>query len=115
MADEVKRGEIYWIDWGQGKGSEQAGVRPGLVIQNDTGNKFSPTTIVASCTTAYQKSYPFVIPIKAKESGLADDSKVDLGVIMTVEKSRLRDKCGMLITQKMAEVDKAIKISLALD
>lgn len=115
MPREIKRGEIYWVDWSPGRGSEQLGVRPALVIQNDIGNKFSPTTIVASCTTAPEKPYPFMVSITAKESGLPKDSKVNLAVIMTIDKSHLGEKCGMLGKEKIAEIDKAIKHSLALD
>jgi mRNA interferase MazF len=115
MIRDVKRGEIYQVDWSPARGSEQAGRRPALVIQNDTGNKFSPTTIVASCSTAAGKSYPFLVPVKAKESGLRKDCTVNLASIMTIEKARLGDRCGMLNQDKMAEVDKAIKRSLGLD
>ena len=115
MIGDVKRGEIYQVDWSPARGSEQAFYRPALVIQNDTGNKFSPTTIVASCSTVAEKSYPLLVPIKAKESGLRKDCTVNLASIMTIEKARLGDKCGMLNQDKMAEVDKAIKRSLGLD
>lgn len=60
MAKDIRRGEIYWVNWNPGRGSEQSGLRPALVIQNDIGNKFSPTTIVAALTTAVEKSYPFL-------------------------------------------------------
>lgn len=115
MPNEIRRGEIYWVDWNPARGSEQAGIRPSLIIQNDIGNKFSPTTIVAACTTALEKPYPFMVPITAKESGLPKDSKVNLAVIITIDKFRLGDKCGMLSEDKMAEIEKAIKHSLALD
>ncbi|MBM4463895.1 MAG: type II toxin-antitoxin system PemK/MazF family toxin [Chloroflexi bacterium] len=74
MGGEIKRGEIYWVNWNPLRGSEQAGIRPALIIQNDIGNKYSPNTIVASCTTTSRKSHPFLVPIKAKESGLPSDS-----------------------------------------
>ena len=115
MTDEVKRGEIYWVDWNPARGSEQAGIRPALIIQNDIGNKYSPTTIVASCSTALEKPYPFLVSITAKESGLYEGSQVNLSALLTIDKSRLGDKCGALSKKKMTEVDKAIKISLALD
>jgi mRNA interferase MazF len=83
MIRDVKRGEIYQVDWSPARGSEQAGRRSALVIQNDTGNKFSPTTIVASCSTIAEKSYPFLVPIKAKGSGLRKDCTVNLASIMT--------------------------------
>jgi mRNA interferase MazF len=114
MQREVRRGEIYWVDWNQGRGSEQGGLRPALVIQNDIGNKYSPSTIVAALTTAAEKSYPFLVKLSAKESGLPKDSLANLAAIMTIDKSRLRDKCGELNEAKMAEVNEAIKTSLGL-
>ena len=110
----IKRGEIYWVDWSPGRGSEQSGLRPALVIQNDIGNKYSPNTIVASITTALVKTYPFIVRITASESGLPHDSMVDLASILTIDKARLRGKCGELSKAKMAEVDEAIKASLGL-
>ena len=114
MPNDIKRGEIYWVDWSPGRGSEQIGERPALVIQNDTGNKYSPTTIVAACSTAQVKSYPFVVPIKKDESGLDRDTNVNLAIILTIEQSRLLKKIGHLSDKKMSEVDKAIKASLGL-
>jgi mRNA interferase MazF len=115
MGSEIKRGEIYWVDWNPSRGSEQAGIRPALIIQNDIGNKYSPNTIVASCTKTSHKSLPFLVPIKAKESGLPNDSTVDLASLITISKDRLRGKCGELSQDKMAEIDKAILNSLALN
>ena len=91
-----------------------SGLRPALIIQNDVGNKFSPTTIVAAITTAPSKPYPFMVRITASESGLTRDSMIDLGTILTIDQTRLGDKCGELSQTKMAEVDEAIKTSLAL-
>lgn len=106
------RGEIYWVNWEKGKGSEQSGTRPSLVIQNDIGNELSQNVIVASLTTAPNKSYPFLVHVTSKESGPSRDSEVDLGSIVTISKTRLGDKCGQLSKQKMAEVDEAICASL---
>jgi mRNA interferase MazF len=114
MTEEIKRGEIYWVDWNPARGSEQSGLRPALVIQNDVGNKYSPTTIVAAFTTAIVKNYPFTVIITAKESGLPKDSTINLAVIMTIDKTRLTDKCGQLSEEKMAEVNEAIKASLGI-
>lgn len=114
MSREVKRGEIYWVDWNPGRGSEQSGLRPALVIQNDVGNKFSPTTIIAAITTVPEKPYPFMAGITASESGLPRDSMINLAAILTIDQTRLGDKCGELSQTKMAEVDEAIKTSLAL-
>lgn len=114
MSSEIKRGEICWVDWSPGRGSEQSGLRPALVIQNDVGNKVSPTTIVAAITTALEKPYPFLVRITASESGLPRDSMINLAAILTIDQTRLRQKCSDLSQTKMAEVDKAIKTSLAL-
>lgn len=114
MARKIRRGEIYWVDWSPVRGREQKGLRPALIIQNDTGNEFSPTTIVASCSTAVHKPYPFVVPVTAKKTGLPKDCSVSLAQIFTVDKSRLGDKCGELDEETMEAVDEAIKISLSL-
>lgn len=114
MPREVKRGEIHWVDWNPSRGSEQSGLRPALVVQNDIGNRYSPTTIVAALTTASEKPYPFLVRVTAKESGLPKDSAINLAVIMTIEKNRLSDKCGELSELKMAEVNNAIRASLGL-
>jgi len=114
MPQDIKRGEIYWVDWSPSRGSEQSGLRPALVVQNDVGNKFSPTTIVSALTTAIEKPYPFLVKVTAKESGLPKDSTVNLAVILTVDKTRLGNKCGELSEAKMLEVNEAIKASLGL-
>jgi len=114
MSKEVKRGEIYWVDWSPGRGSEQSRVRPALIIQNDIGNMRSPTTIVASISTAAERPYPFLVRFTAAESGLERDSAVNLSSILTIDQTCLGDKCGGLGPTKMAEVDEAIKTSLAL-
>jgi len=114
MPEEIKRGEIYWVDWNPGRGSEQKGLRPALVIQNDIGNKYSPTVIIAALTTAMEKSYPFMVKVTAGESGLPKDSTINLAVIMTIDKTRLTGKCGELSEAKTAEVNKAIKASLGI-
>jgi mRNA interferase MazF len=114
MTKDIKRGEIYWIDWNPGRGSEQSGLRPALIIQNDVGNKYSSTTIIAALTTTIQKPYPFTVNIKAKESRLPKDSMINLSQIMTIDKIRLVDKCGELNETKMAEVNEAIKASLGI-
>jgi mRNA interferase MazF len=114
MPAEVKRGEIYFADWNPGRGSEQSGLRPALIIQNDIGNKYSPTTIIALFTTAVEKSYPFLVRVTSRESGLPKDSTVNLAAILTIDKTRLINKSGELSKLKMAEVDEAIKASLGL-
>ena len=114
MPRDIKRGEIYWVDWSPGRGSKQSGQRPALIIQNDIGNEYSPNVIVASLTTAPSKIYPFMVKCTSSESGLGRDSIVDLASILTISKTRLGNKWGQLNAAKMAEVDRAIKESLAL-
>ena len=114
MPEDIKRGEIYRVNWNPARGSEQSGLRPALVIQNDIGNKFSPTTIVAALTTAIEKSYPFLVKVKSIESGLPKDSTINLSTMMTIDKTRIADKCGGLSEAKMSEVNEAIKASLSL-
>lgn len=115
MTEECKRGEIYLVNWNPGRGSEQVGKRPALVIQNDIGNKYSPTTIVAACSTASVKAYPFIVHVKVKEGGLDKDSSINLAQVMTVDKARLEIKLGELSKKKMIEIDGALKNSLGID
>jgi mRNA interferase MazF len=110
----LSRGQIYWVNGNPARGSEQSGIRPALIIQNDTGNRLSPNVIVASVTTAPNKPYPFLVLLTAKESGMKENSAVNLGSIMTVGKERLGDKCGQLNLEKMVEVDNAICVSLGI-
>ena len=114
MPKEIKRGEIYWVNWNPARGSEQSGLRPALVIQNDVGNKYSPTTIVAALTTAIEKPYPFMVKVTAKESGLPKDSTINLATILTIDKARLQDKCGEINEAKIKEVNEAINASLGM-
>jgi len=114
MSDQCRRGDIYLVDWSPGRGSEQTGRRPALVIQNDIGNRYSPTTIVAACTTAAVKAYPFIVHVSAKESGMGKDSSVNLAQIMTVERNRLERKVGELSGERMLEVDRALENSLGI-
>jgi mRNA interferase MazF len=85
----IRRGEIWWADFGTPRGSEQGGQRPALIIQNDTGNTSSPTTIIAAITSKTKAPSPFHVEILAKESGLPDDSIIKLEQILTISKSRL--------------------------
>lgn len=112
---EIKRGEIYWVDWSPGRGHEQLGIRPALVIQNDIGNLNSPTTIVAACSTAQiAEDYPFIVRLTPQESGLKKKCIVNLAHIMTIDKRYLKEKCGVLNRNKMSQVDRAIEASLDL-
>jgi mRNA interferase MazF len=105
---EVKRGDIFMVDWGEG------GVHPALVIQNDTGNKYGKYTIVAYITHTI-KDYPVMVTFKANESGLNDGGSIDLGRIMTIPKTHLRDKKGHLSIIKTTQVNEAIKNSLGIE
>lgn len=110
----VKRGDIWWLDWSLGRGSEQRGRRPALVIQNDVGNLHSPTTIVAAVSTS-GRPFPFIVALPTSESGLARESYVNLAQILTIDKSRLLEKAGQLGGERMEEVDRAIAVSLGLE
>jgi mRNA interferase MazF len=107
---EVKRGEIYNVDWGK-----VAGLHPALIIQNDIGNKYSGSTIVAYISHTSKKGLPVLVDFKNHESSLAHGGAVNLARIMTIPKSMLRDKVGRLSSSKMPQVNKAIMESLGID
>jgi mRNA interferase MazF len=110
-----KRGEIYMADLDPVVGSEQGSRRPVLIIQNDIGNQYSPTTIIAAITSQLSaKIYPTEVRIKAGSGGLDKDSAVLLNQIKTIDKSRLENHFGVLSPAAMKKVDEAIKISLGL-
>src|SRR4051812_9815776 len=85
----VLRGEIYWIDWSPARGSEQAGIRPALVVQNDVGNRSSTTTIVAAVTSRFDRIYPFMVQLEPAETGLTVPSVVNLSQLLTIAQGRL--------------------------
>ncbi|MGH7319200.1 MAG: type II toxin-antitoxin system PemK/MazF family toxin [Candidatus Rokuibacteriota bacterium] len=107
----ARRGEIWTVDLRAGRGSEQRGLRPALIIQNDVGNRYAATTIVAAITTTI-KIYPVTVPLEAAEGGLGRRSMVNLSQIFTIDQERLRRKLGSLSTELMELVDRAIKASL---
>lgn len=110
---EFKRGEIYFADLSPVVGSEQGGVRPVLIIQNDIGNKYSPTVIVAAITSQINKAkIPTHVEISALEYNLPKDSVVLLEQIRTIDKRRLKEKLSALDSVKMRKVDLALLISL---
>ncbi|MBQ8555656.1 MAG: type II toxin-antitoxin system PemK/MazF family toxin [Clostridia bacterium] len=109
----MKRGDIYRADLDPVIGSEQGGIRPVLIIQNDKGNLHSPTVIVAAITTKRKKiELPVHVPITAQESGLARDSVVLTEQVRTLEKSRLTRYLGTLDARAMARIDEALRQSL---
>ncbi len=110
----IQRGEIYSLDFGRPQGSVQGGVRPALIIQNDTGNLYSPTTIVAAITSKQKKRYRFHVEISTDGSGLPEASTILLEQIQTIPKNLLVKKVGGIDKRKMLEVDQAIHDSLAL-
>ena len=109
----IKRGELYYADLSPVIGSEQGGVRPVLVVQNDVGNRYSPTVIAAAVTSKLNKArLPTHIELSASVYGLSKDSVVLLEQIRTIDKRRLKDKIGVLSEQMMMRVDDALLISL---
>ncbi|MBI2918850.1 MAG: type II toxin-antitoxin system PemK/MazF family toxin [Chloroflexi bacterium] len=112
----VRRGEIYWLQLPSASGSEQAGRRPVLIVQNDVGNRSSPTTIVAAITSQpRRRQYPFHVPFTARESGLRLDGTVLCEQIITVDQGRLGEMAGSLGGERMREVDVALHHSLGLE
>ena len=111
----VKRGDIYYADLSPVVGSEQGGIRPVLVIQNDIGNKYSPTVIAAAITSQINKAkMPTHIELAAKDYGLNKDSVILLEQIRTIDKRRLREKIGRIDDGLMASVNNALSISFVL-
>ncbi len=112
----VKRGDIYYADLSPVVGSEQGGMRPVLIVQNDTGNKHSPTVIAAAITSQIGKArLPTHIELEGRNCGLSRDSVILLEQIRTIDKSRLRERMGAIPEPMMNEVDSAIAISFGLE
>lgn len=111
----VKRGDIFYADLSPVIGSEQGGTRPVLIVQNDVGNKFSPTVIIAAITSQINKAkLPTHIEISANEYGLLKDSVILLEQVRTIDKKRLREKIGRLDDTLIAKVDEALGISFGI-
>ena len=111
----VKRGDIFYADLSPVVGSEQGGLRPVLIVQNDTGNKHSPTVIAAAITSQTSKArLPTHIELNAQSVGLTRDSVILLEQIRTIDKSRLRERMGKLDDNTMMKVDNAIAVSFGL-
>ena len=111
----IKRGELYYADLSPVIGSEQGGVRPVLVVQNDVGNRYSPTVIAAAVTSKINKArLPTHIELSASLYGLAKDSVVLLEQIRTIDKKRLKEKMGHLDDDTMNHVNDAIEVSFGL-
>ena len=111
----IKRGDIYYADLSPVVGSEQGGLRPVLIIQNDVGNKYSPTVIAAAITSRMGKNkLPTHIDVCADKVGLAKDSVVLLEQVRTIDKRRLKEKMGHLDDNMMNAVNAAISVSFGL-
>ena len=111
----IKRGDIYYADLSPVVGSEQGGIRPVLIVQNDVGNKYSPTVIAAAITSRTDKNkMPTHIDVGAVEYGLERDSVILLEQIRTLDKKRLREKMGHLDESVMNKVNSAISVSFGL-
>ena len=111
----IQRGDIYYADLRPVVGSEQGGVRPVLIIQNDVGNKHSPTVICAAITSQMHKAkLPTHVELKCKEYALAKDSVVLLEQLRTIDKKRLKDNVCHLDNYILLKIDKAVEISLEL-
>ena len=111
----VKRGDIYFADLSPVVGSEQGGMRPVLIVQNDTGNRHSPTVIAAAITSQTGKAkLPTHIALQGRSVGLNRDSVILLEQIRTIDKSRLRERMGRLDPGTMSAVDSALAVSFGL-
>jgi mRNA interferase MazF len=111
----IERGDIYYADLRPVVGSEQGGIRPVLILQNDIGNRYSPTTIVAAITSRINKAHlPTHVELKTKEVGLERDSVILLEQIRTIDKKRLRSRIGRLEGKIVNKVNRGLLISLGL-
>ncbi|MCQ2414030.1 MAG: type II toxin-antitoxin system PemK/MazF family toxin [Clostridia bacterium] len=112
----IKRGDIYYADLSPVVGSEQGGLRPVLIVQNDVGNRYSPTVIAAAITSRLGKTkLPTHIDVPSFDSGLSRDSVILLEQIRTIDKQRLKEKMGHLDDSVMSSVDAAIGVSFGLN
>ena len=112
----MKRGEVYWVRLDPIEGSEQAGARPGVIVSRDAINQYSPVVIICPLTSArpLTRLYPSDVLIRAPEGGLQVDSVVLTLQVRAVAKSRLQQRLGQLEPDTMAQVDRALKITLDL-
>lgn len=112
----IKRGEIYFAQLNPVVGSEQGGIRPVLVVQNDIGNQYSPTTIILAITSQINKvKLPTHVELKAEQYGMERDSVILTEQIRTIDKTRLKQRIAVLNEETMKKVEKALTISLALN
>ncbi len=113
---EIHRGEVFYADLSPVIGSEQGGVRPVLIVQNEVGNRHSPTVIAAAITSKLDKTnLPTHISVGSSSTGLAKDSIVLLEQIRTIDKARLRERAGQITQEDQERVNKALDVSLGLN
>lgn len=110
----VKKGDLYFADLSPVVGSEQGGIRPVLVVQNDVGNKFSPTIIVAAITSQTKANLPTHVELAAADGGLSKNSVVLLEQLRTIDKRRLKEHIGTLSAKQLPIVDQALSVSLGI-
>lgn len=111
----VKKGEIYFADLSPVVGSEQGGVRPVLIVQNDVGNKYSPTVIVAAVTSQINKAkLPTHVEVCAEGHGLSRDSVILLEQLRTIDKKRLQERIGKIDEEGLTRINEALSISLGI-
>ena len=112
----IKKGDLYFADLSPVTGSEQGGVRPVLVVQNDVGNKYSPTIIVAAITSKRNKAdLPTHVAIDADGNGLSKNSVILLEQLRTIDKRRLKERIGTIDKTRLPEVNEALSVSLGID
>jgi mRNA interferase MazF len=114
MIGNLKRGDVVWVDFGNPRGSEPSGRRPALVVQNDTGNIYSPNTILAAITRSIGE-YPVNVRVEPNESGLPSPSTIECSLLLTIAKERILSQVGTLPANSMAKVNAALRASLALN
>lgn len=114
MKKTVKRGDVYYADLSPVVGCEQGGIRPVIVIQNNVGNKYCPTVIVAAITSQNKKALPTHINLPVGTCGLPENSTIMLEQVRTIDKNRLKNFIGNVSVGKMEEIDRAILVSLGL-
>lgn len=110
----VKKGDLFFADLSPVVGSEQGGIRPVLVVQNDVGIKYSPTIIVAAITSQTKTKLPTHVQLNATQGGLSKDSIVLLEQLRTIDKQRLRERIGTLNEKQIPDIEKALSISLGI-
>lgn len=112
---DVRWGDICFVDFGENEGSEQNGIRPAIIIQNDKGNTYSPTTIVASITSREKKYLPTHVIVEPYQSGLKRTSTIEFEQVRTIDKSRIISKVGHINTTWLVEnIKKSLTVSLGI-